>query len=1162
MKFTNEQNEAINSVDKNTIVSASAGSGKTTIMMERMSRLMSGEIVNKPVAVQNMLIVTFTNESAKDLKIKSAKKLKELLVKETDPKKQEEIKEQIEMLPLASISTIHTLCSTIIRNNAAYLDVDPTFSVMEESESKVLLTSAISKVMEDETLKADELFDVVSKLVPSFFGEISKLYEYVRVNVDMEAFLSDKGKLAYIKKDVLITDFLRIVRERLKNRIDEIDNTIDYLNEKNRVVFAVAINNLINMKNIINDYYLHCDLDGFKTLQKIDTKNVSAGQYEEEKKAYSKVREKTNDYLKDISTIANLKTYNDYDKQILEKLFSIIRDIDETYSALKKKENKMDFADLEHYAVKALKNEEIVESLRAQYKYIFVDEYQDVNIVQEELMNIISNGKNLFMVGDVKQSIYSFRHTDPTIFVSKSEEYKNDEEKGAYKTLCANYRSRKEILDFCNTVFNHVITKELSGIDYKNEAQLKYGNTLYDYAPVESEIEIACFDKEDTANNVLTVNDSKVYSVKEDCKNQLDNDSKEAQYIANKILKLVNNNLIANKLDKLISDAEEKYDKKDLSEKEIALYANQNIEKYTKKIEYKDIAILVRSKKNIDYIIQELNKRGIPVDYSEVKEADQNTELKLLVSLLSIIDNPKQDVDLISILLSVFGGFSQEELMLIRDQKPSEIFFYESFEKFETKDESKDKAILEKIDKFKTMIFKYSLKSKCCSVSNLLEEIIKDNYYDEYMLSKENGSSSLFQVRSFINSLNGKSYNMSLSKFLRVVKNNPSLLEIKAAKPADGNCVTIMTIHKSKGLQYPVIFLANAAKKFNEDKDSITKSKKYGVMLKKIDKDKRTQFPSQEQKIAKELDSFEEKMEELRLLYVALTRAQEYLYITASNRNKDVKSIDSISSYMDVFDIVKSKEEEFEKNYWYNEEGDKYVKNDNEKPKIECKKLEEDEYSLLKEKLNIKYGYQNATNEKFVRSVTELNKIKSDEQEIVEEIKYKKKPSKNSKDRTNEGSAYHHILELIDFKLDTLKEVKDSIEEMCEIGAITEEEQNTVDAQLILDCLHSEILQFAKNKKTYREQKFKLFVPANEVYETDIEDKIVVQGIADLIIEENEGSVVLVDYKFSEEDPSYIIDTYKEQLNLYQKAIELCMNKNVSKKYIYLIKSKTVVEID
>ncbi|MCR4874759.1 MAG: UvrD-helicase domain-containing protein [Clostridia bacterium] len=1158
--WTPEQEEAIRAIKTNALVSASAGSGKTALMMEKVARLVTNEEIDglkEPVAIKSMMIVTFTKAVARELRTKVVKKLTEQI--HLHPEKAEVLRNQIEDVAIASISTIDSLCSTLVRTYFQKAEVDPAFAVMEQEEADLYFNRAMSKVLAQLDLEQNEGYiDVKRLLGKDLNDDIKAGYAFARNNKNYIDYLNNDALKSYedFENSKLIKDAIKETTEKAKYLLEIVNDCYLEINkiekEKDREnAFNCYLALIPKLEQIAKATTLN-DLASLGTLD-VNFKSFSSKQgdivYSEVQSIATKAAKEVKDIISTFAgDVAEVSKKIEEDKTLLKEFVDILIKIDAEYVRAKQEDNKLDFNDLEQKTALLLDDADIRAELQDKYQFVCVDEYQDINPLQEDILRNISKGDNLFMVGDVKQSIYGFRLSDPTIFLNKYKKYKN-KEKGEAIDLNMNFRSKEEILDFVNYVFDATMDMSFGGIDYKNDAHLVPSdkNKSKDVERVKITF-VPKEEKEDSA----TLPDDKVYSVKEhifaDSNIQY---KRESLLIANKIKSLVGKRVLAN----------------------------------GNPIEYKDIALLFRTRsKDVARIVADLQQLGIPVDSANATQSTKNTAISLLISLLAIIDNDQQDVELVNILLSIFGGFTMPELTKIREALgDSDRPFYEAFNSYEATDD-----IANKIRAFKDLIYKYRFKSHFMPVDKLLEQIIEDNNYDEYVLAQESGENTLAQLMTFINALATKSYNASISKFLSVYREYNSIESVADNSITSENCVKTSTVHGSKGLEYPIVFLIDSAHDENSQssRSKILFNKDYGFAINHFNKQESFSEGTIITTLLKERKQFSEREEALRGLYVALTRPQEYLFITGTETPKKDTPLfadygqgpsdaSQAKNYYTLLQIASTKLSGFKSKYYeeWDETANSASDNKNDSVLFNPDEMELDDEILgkLNEAIVDDYKYKESTTSPIWYSVTQINKNNTqelneeDDEPLVVEYDFEKFFGEKEKTTPGAGTAYHKVLELIDYQSAyTLADVEGQIEEMFFRGDLTQEQKDMIVPQNVFDCVNSDLMKKARGTKCYREQPFKLFVKANEVLtNTTIEDKILVQGTFDLFIPRSDTNKegTLIDYKYSSEDAQTIRNTYKKQLNLYKRAIENCMGERVDKMYIYVIGQNISIEI-
>ncbi len=1186
-ELTKEQKEAIENYAEQILVSASAGSGKTYTMMKKVGAMVSGKSDfkakdgKKIVDVRNLLIVTFTKAVAKELKQKVIEQILNS-IKEIGCNS-EELKQQIENLPLSNISTIHAFCSNIIRQYFDKANVDPAYTLIEGIESQLLLRKAFENVILkksiDDIENPNSNFETLIIKLESedLFNCVNQAYSFIRNREDYKTYIQDgldvySGKFEDTK---LGEDYLNELKNNLiyyTNNLASIAKEMQEKKENEEHINKILdwVNVFMKTSDFITVSQLHDNIEFFfsekERLTKKQFPRCPKDKSPEEKELYSKARYY---YVRALGLLwkdkdDNIKPYFpidieerlENDKELFSELMDIIRQLDAEYIRLKDDEMKLDFNDLEHKMIELLNNNEILEDLRSRFEYVFVDEYQDINPLQESILQKLSNGKNnIFMVGDIKQSIYGFRLSDPSIFKNKFETFEKEPAKGKSIIFNNNYRSRKEVLDFANTVFNNIMTKDVGGVDYKEKAQLIAGKQFKTKSAT-SNVKINLFKKNKNESGFDFPEDN-IYSVKYHKNNKDKNiECEEGLYIAEQIKNIVGKVVLENGMP----------------------------------AKYSDIVILCRARsKDVQRIVDALLSQGIPVDAGNVLRSSKKEDIQLLISLLNIIDNPRQDVELSKIMLSVFGGFSLSDLAQIRKEKPSYSNFFAAVKGYQEDHKSDNDLIKLKIDKFYSMIDAYVNKSQNHSVSEILNDIVSQEYFSNYVLSKDGGELNLTQIRMFINSLKNKKYDVSISKFMSTFRDYDVIADTNNASQSKGDCVRTDTIHSSKGLEYPIVFLVDIGHTFNFDdnKNVIHKNKLYGMGIKHIDK--KSMIDDKYSIVAKSLMKYQNREaveEEMRLFYVALTRAKEYLFLSATYEktekekffygNSEVKEPADAKSQLDWINYMASVDPGFVIKYIEKHESqeDVEVKKADRENIVNIDELKEDKdvTNELKDSMVDDYKYKESTKSEISLAVTKINKQQQSYLEAVGVVTYVKNININSSENVNngysgmkkdDGIAYHKVMELIDFENTySIQDVIDQIEEMVKNKELTIDQKKAVKPEQILACVKNDIMKNV-DKNTLREQQFKILVPAKEILDdSKIEDKIMLQGIIDMYIPKSEKNPynILIDYKYTKHTNEEIKASYAKQIELYTLALEKITGEKVDKKYIYVLGEDRVVE--
>lgn len=1146
-KWNDDQLKAIKSVDNNTLVSASAGSGKTAVTIERIIR-----IIKKGTPVRKIVMLAFSNAVAAELKDRISSELVKAMREEGADK--EYLREQIDDVPMADISTVHSFCGNLVKEFFEEAEVDPSYSILEPSEREGMLDKAVDGVLREYGEIADPVVSSLKFTFGSdseFRSQIKKVYGFLEAQPDRKKWLENAYSGYGIDDDTaqeFIADCAKTVAEtgrdarELAEKMNEYpgfdpDNRVkitliadgcektsgksgaEFIDEAAKISFAFTAGRKA-AKAAIRKAAEEAGADvGFAELKYDELKS--------EQKAFAGKCADTAKKLEKLVayTSAQWKEYGEKVAPYVKKLTEIVDKVADAYREEKQSENKMDFADLEYYAIKILKNPDIAKEVASRYEYVCIDEYQDTNYVQEFVLNRISNGHNLFMVGDVKQSIYQFRLTETEIFLGKYDKYSEDKTAGEIVTLNKNYRSDRRILNFVNEIFSRIMTRENGGVDYAENSMLdtEIEPALDDGKPV---IRICPVSKGEKTSRSVSADDG-VYSVRDDSREEDDGAGEEARYIAEKIAELV-------------------------GKRDIGYYEDKVPKK--RKIEYRDITLLCASRSaRVQAIVDYLHDVGIPVAGANITGGGEDISVKILMNLLRVIDNPMQDVALTAVMKGVFGGFDCTELAEIRKAYPKEDYFFACAQLYAAE---KEDRLSEKLRDFYARMQKLRDKSAQISVGKLLEEAVSEYSFDKYALAHF-GRDDCDRMRAFVAGLEGKSYAVTLQAMLAYGE-EVSLVQESAERPEDDNCVQTSTIHASKGLEYPVVFLMDAATSFSKSNRAgdLLLDKDFGIAMKYPEEDTRLKrntlkYIACERKLAKKY--VEERM---RLFYVALTRAKNMLYITGVT-SKFAQTRKSEDSFINWLSNVCMTSPEFYEKYVEEYKPEPIgMTEDGDAPTLTFGVPKAEKLKEIKEYLEFPYSYQNSAKTGIKHTVTGINKENPED--------YGTTYVKNwfEEDSAGTGTAYHKVMENVDY--DSLDEeaVAKQIEELCEKGVLDALEKDVVDPAVVFRCLCSDIILRARACGHMREKQFMLRVSAKDVLEDGPEDKVLVQGTIDLLIPDYaNGTATVVDFKMSKLPPEKVAKRYRRQLELYAMAAENGLGLKVDKKLIYILGQDVVLEV-
>ncbi|MDD4780198.1 MAG: helicase-exonuclease AddAB subunit AddA [Tissierellia bacterium] len=1235
MEWTKEQKRIIDLNNSNILVSAAAGSGKTAVMVERIIRLVkSGQDIDK------FLVVTFTKAAARGMKQKIQKSMvKAVQNKEGDIK---HLRKQLSLLNKALITTIDSFCMDVVKKNFHLAELDPDFRVGDNSELNILLQDSIDEVLEDayKTIDSNKNF---MKLVEGFTGnrgddELSEIikntYRFILSFPDPFTWLDESvEKLNLTGDDLKESEWLKETKNHIQLLLEGakscLKTAIEISREANGpyLYLDMLIEDLNNVNNLTN--LLHSDFSNFiqalisleyskaPTFKKDKYNDVDPEKQIEVNGAKGK-KGLRGDYKDIITSIKELLPYNDdYDKyaQDIRKMYNsicalkdLIIEVHEKYKSKKEEKSIVDFNDLEHYALKILRttNEEkrhvpsdVAESYRKKFNFIFIDEYQDSNSLQEAIIEQIKRENNLFMVGDVKQSIYKFRLADPSIFNYKYESFVEDHEDLSSDiidrviSLNKNFRSRDEILTGTNFVFKNIMTKELGEIDYNEKVFLNTGSEFV----VNNPIELYIIDKNSEIEEDVDVESNNKI---DDEIESMETAELEALFAAQKI--------------------------KELMKEEICIAGKPVGEEIkTRKTEYKDIVILLRSVANWASIFEDrLNKEDIPFYYDGGKGYYDTIEVQVIVSLLKLIDNMRQDIPLLSVMRSPIGNFTTEELLEIRTKFPKEKHFISAFNKYISSDFSLE--LTEKLKRFKGKIYGWSLRSRYSHLNDLIWDILMETNYYNFVGALPNGKMRQANLRLLADlSYDFEKTSMrGLFKFLRYIEKVDKGGDDKGQAKTLGendNVVRLMSIHKSKGLEFPVVILCGLNKQINI-RDTVPKillHKELGIGTKFIDIDNRIERETLSRTTIKNNIKKENISEEMRVLYVAMTRAVDKLILAGTvNKLEDKLKkwrkghskyfVYKGLSYMDwicscLFENVNYDElnEIFEKGDLKDWKVNKFTRSDlssNMKDEIVSKKeriaqMKEfknqnnsDLYYEIGRRLSFKYSFESSVNVPTKLSVTELNNLKKNEfaklrykiPPLTDVIKFNEESNKFILDKKISGpeigTLLHFVMEHLNLNSELTKE--DIIKQI----KLMEHKKMLTNIEADIMCTYAaKIEKFFNNyigirirKSQYvkREVPFVFRKNVQEVLDRlNKDDLILVQGIIDCYFFEDD-EVIIVDYKTDAIDETKELNgqiiklkkEYKDQVYLYKEAVEKITNKNVKECYLYLFSIGREVLVD
>ncbi|MGM9955866.1 MAG: helicase-exonuclease AddAB subunit AddA [Peribacillus sp.] len=1231
--WTEEQWKAIWAKDQDILVAAAAGSGKTAVLVNRIIQKVILE--DNPIDVDELLVVTFTNASAAEMR----HRVSEALEKEINENPHSQhLRKQLSLINRASISTLHSFCLEVIRKYYYLTDIDPGFRIADSTEAQLLRDEVMEELFEEQYGQGDN--EAFFKLVDAFTSDrnddalqniVRSLYDFSRSNPDPDQWLNHAAQMYDLAEGAGIDDlpFIESLQFDIGLQLDTAKDLLERSLELTKVPGGPApraenyladldlVAKLARVKDSSwNALYEEIQNVKFGTAKRCTGEDFNKEIVDEATKQRDKAKKiikslqeelfsrKPESYLRDIR---ELKGY-------VDTLIMLVKQFEQRFFAAKSEKNLVDFADLEHYCLDILTGEtidgertpsEAAIEYRNQFKEVLVDEYQDTNLVQESILRLVTaDGEysgNLFMVGDVKQSIYRFRLAEPNLFLGKYARFTHDgADSGLRIDLNRNFRSRREVLDGTNFLFQQLMGLTVGEIDYDEDAQLKKGAPY----PEDKEypIELHLIDgAADTSEAGQDNEDSEVgFEAEELEKAQL-----EARMMARLIKQAIN-------------EKQQIYDTKT---------------KQYRSATYRDMVILLRSMPWAPQIMEEFKKQGIPVYANLSSGYFEATEVAIMISLLKVIDNPQQDIPLASVLRSPIVGMDEEEMSQIRLYHTGT--YYEALADFYRKgDPDEHPDLYRKASTFYKKLVKWRKLARQEALSDLIWLLYRETQFYDFAGGMPGGKQRQANLRALYD--RARQYEASsfrgLFRFLRFIERMQERGDDLGAARALGeqeDVVRLMTIHSSKGLEFPIVFIAGLSRQFNmmDLRKPYLLDKDYGFAAKYVNSELRITYPSLPQLAFKKKKQLELIAEEMRVLYVALTRAKEKLHLIASISDAEKTQQKWISqathgewllkdharagakSYLDWIGPSLVRHRDFQGFTGFGFDMESHPSNwsisvipmeeltvlDEEEAilqeqllehvrKSEKVDLESEFVDAVKDQLNWEYGEHEATVHRSKQSVSELKRQYElrDEQSSTELLRKFKSPitkrpvfmQEKSLTPAERGTITHLVMQHIDLTSDiTIPSIERLLVDLIQRELLTEEQREAVNPETIIDFFESDIGKRLRKAPTIRrEVPFTMSLPAKEAYSDweKGEEEVLIQGVIDCIFEDEQG-LVLLDYKTDaitgrfasgyEGAKDILADRYRMQLELYTRAVEGILNKKVTSRYLFFFDGSHLLEM-
>ena len=1237
VKWTEEQEEAIYSSGQDILVAAAAGSGKTAVLVERMiQKLLNPQ---NQVDIDKLLVVTFTNAAAQEMRNRVGEALEKALNENPNSM---HLKKQLSLLQKAPISTLHSFCLDVVKQYAYILDIDPGFRIADVMEADLIKQDVMDDLLEKwyggEEGDQEAFFSVVDRFSSdrsdaAVESLILDLYQFASTNPSPKHWLDHLVSVYEIPETIEETDitWLHDVKADIKLTFEAIyhevhtameiaresDGPYQYIEtlemDADQVNKAIELVEDWNQIQEFMNTQKFARLSGKKTECNEDKKAEVKAIRDDYKKEWEKLQKKwftrsLKAHLQDMRELA----------PVIRQLVELVKQFMDAYLLAKKEKALVDFSDLEHFCLQILQDEtstpdciqpsDIAKQFKSQFHEVLIDEYQDTNLVQESILSLVrddTDSGNLFMVGDVKQSIYRFRHAEPSLFLNKYKAYGYSDQAGQRIDLARNFRSREDVLIGTNYIFRQILDEALGEMTYDRSAELIYANKTYDQMPYpQKEPELLVIDREDV--ETTDEHDDEFAGLE---KAQI-----EARAYVQKIKSWIG------------------------TEGTQPLQVGDKSTGVQRDIQYRDIVILQRSMTWASIIVDELKKEGIPV-YAELSTGYfEAIEVKIMLSMLKIIDNPRQDIPLASVLKSSIVGLDEEELARVRLENQQDTY-YEALIRYEKNNEDQTSK---KISRFLELFSRFRLVARQGALSELIWTIYRETGFYDFVGGMPGGRQRTANLRALYD--RARSYEKTsfrgLFRFLRFIERMEERgddLGSARALSEQEDVVRVMTIHKSKGLEFPVVLLGGMDKQFNMQdlmrKYSLHKDMGFGT--KYIDPIKRIMYPTLFHVALNEKKKKEMLAEEMRVLYVALTRAKEKLVMVGNvasfekRRQQWSKILNheqwvlpahfrgNAHSYLDWVapslmrhqdnavlrpeGVMMAANEAIQRDpsSWQvdvisvgallKKESDiqsqdrKILDHVETWEPLDLEKNEEIEADVAN-RLEFTYQHQEATSYRAKQSVTEIKRQgeKQDEYASVQLLNrfvspIRKRPQFMQEDTqvtaAEKGTALHTVMQHIPLNTSkTAAEIEEFVATLVHKEILDEVFTDVIDYSAIEAFYQTDIAKYMMHQeKIYKEVPFNLSLDAKEVYQewtSEQDENIFVQGIIDVIFKETAGWVIL-DYKtdrITEEMTDEVYDKLKKryqiQLSLYKRAIEDIWQEPVTKAYLYFFDKSLLVEVD
>ena len=1229
-KWTEEQLKAIETRRCNLLIAAAAGSGKTAVLVERIIRIITNE--EDPVDIDRLLVVTFTSAAASEMRERIASAITKALEKSPNSKN---LQKQLTLLSRANITTMHSFCLDVIKNNFHIIDLDPAFRILDETEGMLLRSEVLEELFEDKYENDDkEFLDLVeaysdSKSDDKLKDIVLDLYKFSMSGPWPQRWLRDKSEefnintIEELDKSSWMKVFIENLVIELQGLISMEEKALELCEETSGLEpYIDTFRDDITMLRMIYEHlgagveeiYNRLSSASFSKLKTVRKNNVSNENVQgrvksirdDVKKKINKLRDEIFSMTPD-EMLHSVKASYTY----MKALSSLVIEFQDRFSNAKKEKGALDFNDLEHLCLKILTSEDsgVADNFKEYFDEVLVDEYQDSNAVQEAIIDLVSrkysNDPNVFMVGDVKQSIYRFRQAKPELFLEKYNTYSKKQGKNIKIQLYKNFRSRDEVIKGVNYIFKEIMSRVVGELEYTDEEALNlgasYSKTEDDNYVVGGKIELNILDKSTEVEEEVLIEEEDLGTI-----------NLEARIVANRIKELLSNK--DGKVFKVLDKGTGEY----------------------RPVTYKDIVILLRATKNwSEVFLDELGAEGIPVYADTGSGYFESIEIRNIMSLLKVIDNPMQDIPLIALLRSPIMSFSAEDLTNIR-LVDKDKYFYENIISISKEEFDCEKELIEKCNIFLERLSVWRKKSIYTPIDEFIWYLYTDTAYYGYVGAMPNGV--LRQANLRILFQRAKQYEQTsfkgLFNFINFInKLRKSSGDMGSAKVLGENedVVRIMSIHKSKGLEFPVVFVCGSGKQFNlmDLNNNILYHEELGFGPELVDLDKRVSYPTLPKEAIKQRIRLETLSEEVRILYVAFTRAKEKLIITgavnglekwitkccnAAALDKDIILPSEVlkgKSYLDWIGMAICKHKDGEILRELVGSNDIRIKDDLstwsvktwtksdlvvDKKDSDVDEINEDNLLInsdcssvdkeIERRLDFRYKFRESTLIKSNFSVSELKKKNFEQVPVIDTENLFKEDICNIKPKflqeergltaAEKGTAIHFVMQKIDLsRVNTIEEIKIQLKDFVDMELLSKEEYKVINPYKVKKFFISKLGErmlsaYNRGDIVYRELPFYTEIDVHRInpdLPKEVEgDKVRLQGVIDsFFYEDNE--VILLDYKtdyVEQSNEEELINKYRIQIQYYKEALEKITKTKIKECYLYsfYLEKEILVEVN